>query len=316
MKRSFRPPPLFRFFKKGIILLFIIGILDLIIGRTLQHFYFTQESGLLYRTNYAMFETMAEAVVLGSSRANHHYVPSVFEECLGMSFYNSGRDGNFLLYNWAVLNAILDRYKPRIIILDINPNELYYSANSYERLATLLPYVKFNKEIRNLVWKRSMLEPIKLLSSIYPYNSYLLTIAIGNLDFNMQRKSDDQGYIPLYKEMVRKPVVIENSDFINDQAVDFYKVEILERFNELCERENILFYLVSSPTYCLHNNTSGEIDIKKMLFDNKLNYKDFSRIEVFQNITFFADAGHLNHYGAVAFSGMVCDSLRNENQER
>ena len=36
-----------------------------------------------------------------------------------------------------------------------------------------------------------------MISEIYPYNSSLLTIAIGNLEINKTRKNDRKGYVPL-----------------------------------------------------------------------------------------------------------------------
>ena len=38
--------------------------------------------------------TKADLLVFGSSRANHHYVPEVFEDSLKLTFYNTGKDGS------------------------------------------------------------------------------------------------------------------------------------------------------------------------------------------------------------------------------
>ena len=99
------------------IVIIVILILDFLIGKSLEYFYFKQKSGLQYRTTYSIDSTRAEILVFGSSRANHHYVPEVFEDSLKMSFYNTGRDGNRLLYNFAVFSSILKRDTPKIVIL-------------------------------------------------------------------------------------------------------------------------------------------------------------------------------------------------------
>jgi hypothetical protein len=165
----------------------VVFVIDFSIGKTLRYYYFKETSGLHYRTTYSMEKTEAELLVLGSSRANHHYVPEIFEDELKMSFYNTGRDGSRLLYNYAVFRSILKRYTPKIIILDIGFDELYSDAEEYARLSPLLPYYKNHPEIRDLIEKRSSFEKIKLLSNIYPFNSSLLAIAMGNLEVNKKR---------------------------------------------------------------------------------------------------------------------------------
>ena len=42
-----------------------------------------------------------------------------------LSFYNAGRDGNFMFYHLAVLKGVLNRYSPKIVILDFVAEELH-----------------------------------------------------------------------------------------------------------------------------------------------------------------------------------------------
>ena len=102
----------------------IVFVLDLSIGRTLRYFYFKESSGLHYRTTFSMDSTKANILIFGSSRATHHYVPEVFESSLKDSYYNTGRDGNGIFYQLAVLRSILKRYNPKVIILDYYPGSL------------------------------------------------------------------------------------------------------------------------------------------------------------------------------------------------
>ena len=175
----------------------IIFIFDFAIGKTLEHFYFTQASGPFYRTTYSMDSTRADILIFGSSRANHHYDPRVFENSLRMSCYNNGRDGNFLLYNYAVFKTVIERYTPQIVIFDVDRNELSSTADDYERLSSLLPYKNRNSAVDQTIALRGPYEKVKCLSNIYPYNSLLLTIAIGNTEMNKERKPDIKGYVPI-----------------------------------------------------------------------------------------------------------------------
>ena len=96
-----------RFFLKFLLIVALILICDQGIGTILKFFYFRQESGDGYRTTYAIDSTIADILIFGSSRANHSYVPEIFEDKLHYTFYNTGRDGNFILYNYAIFKAII-----------------------------------------------------------------------------------------------------------------------------------------------------------------------------------------------------------------
>ena len=168
-----------RFAANAIIFLLVVFIIDQVLGRTLRHYYFTSTSGENYRTTYALDSTNADIIILGSSRASHHYVPKIIKDSLGLSCYNTGRDGNFLLFNFAVFKSIVKRYSPKVVILDLNPFELYEAANSYDGLSTLLPYYWDKPELRGIIELRSRVERYKMLSAVYPFNSKILAILKG-----------------------------------------------------------------------------------------------------------------------------------------
>ena len=104
-----------------------------------------------------------------------------------LSFYNAGRDGNFMFYHLAVLKGVLNRYSPKIVILDFVAEEFAQNQYSYDRLSSLLPYYKSHPEMRSIINLKSKYEKIKLLSQIYPYNSLMLTIAVGNSGVNKRK---------------------------------------------------------------------------------------------------------------------------------
>ena len=119
------------FTAKMILLLFIIFLLDFSIGQILRYFYFKSECGRQYRATYAIEKTTADVLIFGSSRAYHHYIPPLIENKLKQSCYNTGSPGQYLLYNYATLKAVLKRYTPKIIILDVTAGDL---KTGYEHL--------------------------------------------------------------------------------------------------------------------------------------------------------------------------------------
>ena len=177
------------FFKRLLFFLLIIFCLDFTFGLILKYLYYKQDSGLLYRTTYSMDSTRAQLLIFGSSTANHHYVPVLFENKMNATLYNAGRDGNSILYHYSVLTSILKRYSPEIAILDFNAGEFKKDMQSYERLSSLLPYYEYHPEIRSIIQRKNKFEKYKLLSKIYPFNSLIFTIAIGSSSLNKKKKT-------------------------------------------------------------------------------------------------------------------------------
>lgn len=292
-----------------LILLLLIGIFDQVIGRILKQYYFKQESGLYYRTTYAIDSTTADIVVFGSSRANHHYVPEVFGDSLKMSFYNCGREGNFLLYNYAVFKAIVSRYTPKIVIFDINPDELYYDREGYDRLSSLLPYYKKHPEIRSIVGLKSPFEKFKFISKIYPYNSSMLTIAIGNTDLNKERKNDQKGYVPL-AGYIPDTVLYKINPF-GQAVLDTNKVNAVSYIIQYCKSNKIRLIFIQSPMFAKVSNTSSIEYFDKMTRETRTSFWNFlNDAEFLDKPNFFQDQYHLNNAGAIYFSKLLVKKIK------
>lgn len=283
--------------------------MDFILGNILRYLYFHQTSGLLYRTTYSIDSTKAHILVFGSSRANHHYVPEIFEDNLEMSFYNTGRDGNFLLYNYAIFKAIVARYNPRIVIFDLNPDELVFDPNEYDRLSSLLPYYKNHPEIRDIICMKSHYEKLKLVSSIYPFNSSILTIGIGNIERNKLRKSDRKGYVALKGYMSNTRL---NYIETMDGTLDPNKVNALNDIIGYCKTNNIKLYFIQSPIFARVKSIDGLNTLEQIISKNNAKYVSFVNDPVFlASPMYFKDQSHLNEIGANIFSKIVVRRILN-----
>ena len=202
---------------KVVRLLVIVLGLDFLVGTTLKYFYFNQKYGRQYRAYYTIEKTNADILIFGSSRAFNHYRPDVFESRLKQTCYNSGSPGQFLLYDYATLKAILKRYTPKLIILDLMPESLAVedlSSNTYDRLSFLLPYYKQHREMRPVLDLKSPNEKLKLFSSIYPFNSSLIYTTAGflNLEKFKQLNATDRGYQASYAVWDKPGKVIPPSE--------------------------------------------------------------------------------------------------------
>jgi len=84
--------------RRFLLLVILMVVLDYSVGYFLKKTYFSQKSGVDYRTTYAINGVRSDILILGSSRATHHYNPSIIEDSLKMSAFNGGRDGCSIFY--------------------------------------------------------------------------------------------------------------------------------------------------------------------------------------------------------------------------
>lgn len=291
-----------------LLLVLTVAILDYSLGTLLDYYYFKQKSGWLYRTTYALNETKADLIVIGSSRANHHYHPGIIKQRLKLTYYNAGRDGSYLFYHYAVLKGILKRYKPKIIILDFGITEFVKNQESYDRISYLLPYYKTHPEIRSIIELKSSAEKLKLISKIYPFNSSLVTIIAGNPAFHMTKDGDKEGYIPLYHSW-NEPLISYNSS--ERYEFDTTQVRIYKLLIQDCINAGVKLYVVASPYF--HKSKSADCSIvegKRIADLYNIPFIDFSGNEYFTaRPQLFDDSYHLNDQGARIFSGMLMDTI-------
>ena len=300
---------------KTVLFLCILFILDFVFGNILRNLYSNQKPGEIYRINYSMDSTRADILIFGSSTANHHYIPQIFNKRMHLSCYNTGKDNELILYNYAILKAVLLRYTPKIVVLDFNRDEFEVKEGSYDRLSALIPYYKSHPEIRKIIELRSPYEKYKMISHIYPYNSLIFTMIMGAIESHKERKKIDEqnGYVPLNESCY--------TDLIQDTSYgstnfDSLKINTLESFIEDCRQSNVKLYIVISPLLIqsLHENPS----VKKVEeIANKYNVcvYNFTNSPLFVNKLLFAGNGtHLNDNGAKIFTNLIIDSIMRDQE--
>lgn len=300
--------------KKFLIKLLIIGIclvlLDKGIGELLQHYYFKIRHGEQGRTTYAADSCLADMVILGSSRAAHHYVSPVIAENLHLTCYNAGKDKQRLIYCLAMLRMMYKRYDPREVILDLNPTAFETSENGLDELSVLLPYYHKHREIRDLINRRNRFEWLKLYSNLYCYNSLALKIIFDNFS-NERDANETSGYVPL---VIQKEIMPDKPEpFPAPFPVDSNNVCFFNDIISLVKAHHTRLYVVISPIYYdLPANIKTIEMAKSICLRQKVVFLDYSRLSMFldNGPATFRDSGHLNDSSAVVFSKILSDDLK------
>ena len=222
-----------RFFRNALILLMVTVVVDQLGGAILHYLYFKQKAGPNAETTFTFTKMHDDAFILGSSRGRRNYNPNIIADSLGISVYNAGHDGQTIFYEQAIVRMALARYTPKLVIIDLNPEEMYYRDLHYDRLNVLAPYYKNYPPVRSIYllkgirdgksegddffvkpakvadnawdnfWFRlhSMeqwvlplnTERFKMASAIYPYNSATLDILTGIF----KNRKSESGFKPL-----------------------------------------------------------------------------------------------------------------------
>lgn len=299
------------FLKKLTVFIILLLAMDFIVGSLLRTFYFKQESGPDYETRYAMEEAQEKLMIFGSSRARHHYYPLAFEEALNLPSYNAGRNGNFILYSNAVLQSVLKRHTPEVVVLDIVKHEFEDYPPAYEHLSVLLPFYKNHPEIRSTLLQRGKFERVKLWSQIYPFNSSLVSISLGNTEFNKGREKIIQGYGPLWRELTTAP---PDESRAGEYKIDSNMVKTFEQFILSCKSAGAKVFVSCSPYYYPLKEKDQSLELAREIAGRHgVTFLDFSRDTTFSGkLSNFYDYDHLNHEAAMRYSAIIADTIKKQ----
>jgi hypothetical protein len=285
-------------FRISVFLIIVLGG-DLIFGLLLKKLYFCQKSGDRHAITYALDSTKAELLIFGNSRATHHYIPEVFENATHLRCFNTGRDGEGISFNYALLVGITERYIPSCIILDFNTESLYINRNGTDNLNSLVPYYQSNRAIKVLLSKRRHFERVKQFSFIYPFNSTILSSLIGME--SLYETEGMKGFLPLIGKMGEPAVPNELN--LDKLQIDSTKLNDFINFINHCKKRGIELVVVQSPRFSIVKNDKIKVMADSILKVAKIPFLDYKNDTSFLNHSFyFKDGAHLNKEGAYLFS--------------
>lgn len=281
-------------------------ILDITFGFVMDKVYDNAKGGDTRNVNYINRHFCDSLAIFGSSRANHHYVPSLFEDSLGLTSYNCGMDGNGILLAYCLLNNIIVQGdKPSVIIYDFFPKfDLYVGDDRFRPLTRIRPFYKING-MKDIINDISPSEYIKLHLNTYRYNSDFIQ-AIS--DAVAPKQEVIKGYKPQHG-MISTEFSKKGDGGVD--SIDSLKVEYLHKFIDLCKNNSIKLIFVTSPTYFAPNDSTDFRRFLNLYGGDNLYYMDFRSNKNFNgNKELFSDPSHMNDSGAKLFSLMLVDSLR------
>lgn len=292
-----------KFYKYIILFFVIIAVLDCGFGYLCRYLNSHAKGGDTKNHYYIASEMTDSILIFGSSRALHHYNPTIFEDSLGKTVYNCGLDGNGIVYNYGRLLTIINRYKPKMIIYDVIPS-FDMSEDDYSKYLQWLKRWYYIPGVAEIFHDVNALEDIKMLSNFYRYNGSFIQMVSDYIKPIPQISY--KGYKPLqgkinYSNTESDSEPVEWSDL---------KLQYFQEFVDICKENNIYLVISYSPWFKMTDSHLFQ-EFTKFANDNNLRVIDlFNDYEISQNPLYFEDAAHLNSMGADIFSSKFVNILK------
>ena len=291
----------------------LLVVVDWAVGTWSEKMYYKSKYGIFHRQIYCLTESQDELMILGSSRAAHHYVPQIFEDSLGMSCYNAGSDGMCIYYHYGILASRIQREcPPKIVILEVIGMDAEVSQSATFSLDAALdryaPHYGEFSEIDSMFALNGWKEKVKLLSKTYKYNSKL----VQTIKCNYIPWPEDRGY-----EALNGVMKISDGEKAADVLapssvqpnIEERKIEYLQKFIDDCKENNIQLIMCYSPYYGQSVPKSIRI-IEEMAKKNNVPFLNYGDDVRFLKPEYFQDASHLNDTGAREYSKEISRVLK------
>lgn len=287
-------------------LLFVCLIaFDFFLGNLCDYCIKKAKTGTTQKREYTVNGTSEDILIFGSSRAYHHYVPSILMDSLGLSVYNCGLDSHGIYYAYGCLSMILERYSPKLIIYDIveSADMLEDKFHDDQNINSLYRYCS-NVAVSELIHDYSPRESIKLCSHLYKYNESILHIFKDFLFYQSSPQLD--GYAPNIGEIEGNP---PRPTILDSNVWEEKKKILLGRFIDACKDKEIELVFFYSPKYYGESPMVSKLDV--FFKENNCLFVNFADDSTFlHNRHYFCDLNHLNNYGADEYTKQIVQVLK------
>ena len=298
-----------KFVLKFLVFCFCMILVDSLCGVSFPVIQKYSKSGSTRTNFYLSNECDADVLVLGSSRAMHHYVPMILDS-LGGKAYNAGNDGMGVVLGYGRYLMCSEKHVPKIVIYDMSVFDYIKDDNS--------KYLKFLRPYGDREYIRSIISQIgepfsdlKLLSHMYRNTSRIIPnvrdLLIGeNVDLN-------RGYLPLYKICSNCNKDVDKYDAMTLE-LDSMKIKMFDQFVSETVRRGSKLYLSISPRF-FNEKPDGMPPsyVYALKLAERYNVPLLNNIftpDISDNHIMFADLTHMNKDGATLFTRKIVEKIR------
>jgi hypothetical protein len=242
-----------------------------------------------------------DVVILGSSRANNHFVPELFEK-KGLKTFNYGMSGAHLFEASLMLKLMAERnYQIKTVILEADLG-LCNEKESEAIAAKFLPYIHHSQTIKNHFINQDNFKELYYIP-FYRYIEFDALIGFREMYNATTQKPtnilDNLGYHPLTKN---KPGNMKN----DLRALKPIRNKYYEEIKLICQQNNYNLITVMTPMCS---------NLKGLDYFEKANviYPEIHNMEnAVEGDQYFSSCGHMNDSGARRFTQIVIEKFYGE----
>lgn len=284
----------------------IVTVVDFSLGKVFRHIQSTA-GGRTGAEYYVCEKANEDVIIMGSSRASHHYVPEIISEKLGMSCFNAGQDGNGIIMQYGRWKMLSERHLPKLLIYDIGMDFDIVSNDNMTYIDRLKPFCK-HKNVTDYIASIFPLEKIKVLSPMYCFNFKFLEMVSDCI-----KKNDfmsEGGYFPLNGHIRRE--IVEMGSVNKPSKINFDRVKLhyLEQIIYEAKKDGVEVVICISPIWrggYFTDEVVSEVNILAKKYG--VSFFDYTKSEICENPDYFCDSSHLNKEGAIVFTKDLVSKL-------
>ena len=287
-----------RFFKLSVLFVFILFIASLLLDVIFTTIISQSSERNKVENVLHSFGKKYDVVIMGTSRANNHFVTDLFEK-KGLKSFNYGISGSHLFETSLLLKVMIaNKFQIKNLILEADLS-ICNEKRDEGTTARFMPYIHTNSIIKEhykheIDFKKLYYVPF------YRYIKFDAKIGFREVYEVLSKKPTNtlynKGYYPLISD--------KKGSMKNDiSTLKVIRNKYYEEIKKLCKQNNINLIVVMTP---MCKNTKG-LDY----FDNVK--KQYPEINNFENTVtddrYFASCGHLNNEGAIIYTNHIINTF-------
>lgn len=294
-----------RFIVNILVFFSIVAAIDFAVGKFGDYLQSHAKGGNARTLNDLVMNDCHDIIILGSSRAHHHYDTPFLSDALGIDVYNAGYDGNGAVLAYGLFELICEHCRPKLLLFDVEPAFDIYEYdkdNAHKRYISLLkPYYR-NNTIGEIIKDVSIEEWYKVHSGLLRFNSNLIKLAADNL---ISRSSGPNGYEAMEGIYSREPEERNNQI----QILDTFKLKYVDKILVLANTKDIPIIVVASPKYGATSSICFQ-PVKDLCRKHQVPFIDYYADSIFMSHKeWFKEPMHLNATGARVFSSLMVNEI-------
>lgn len=287
-----------RFLKLTVLFIFILFIASLLLDVVFTTIISQSSERNKVENVLHSFEKKYDVVIMGTSRANNHFVADLFEK-KGLKSFNYGISGSHLFETSLLLKLMMaNKFQIKNLILEADLS-ICNEKRDEGTTARFMPYIHTNSIIKEHYKHESDFKQLYYVP-FYRYIKFDAKIGFREVYEVLSKKPTNtlynKGYYPLISD--------KKGSMKNDiSTLKVIRNKYYEEIKKICNQNNINLIVVMTP---MCKNTKG-LDY----FDNVK--KQYPEINNFENTVtddrYFASCGHLNNEGAIIYTNHIINTF-------